>query len=169
MKRLIPLIAISILLTGCLNENKDKISCSDKQVKEAIEDLMISKSKEDYIDVYMTKMTTTQNSNGADKEMVEATKAYGLLKLMGMEMLGGEQKKKIVEKINTEFNNYKFILSDIRTIKNEKELNRVECQGVVKISLDNNYSVSYNISYNGQLTDNLEKVYVEIIKLEKSN
>lgn len=168
MKILIPLIAISVLLTGCLNEKKDKISCSDVKVKELVEDLMIAKSKEDYVDVYMDKMTTIKKSNDPKDEMKEAM-AAALIKSMATMMMGEEQKKKIVEKINTEFNNYKFTLNDIRTIKNEKELNRVECQGVVKISLDNNYSVSYNTSYNGQLTDNLEKVYAEIIKSEKSN
>lgn len=168
MKILIPLITISVLLTGCLNEKKDKISCSDVKVKELVEDLMITQSKEDYVDVYMDKMTTIKKSNDPKDEMKEAMTS-ALIKSMATMMMGEEQKKKMVEKINTEFNNYKFTLNDIRTIKNEKELNRVECQGVVKISLDNNYSIGYNISYNGQLTDNLEKVYAEIIKSEKSN
>lgn len=165
MKKTLLSALVLILLTGCFDLNKEKIACGDQQVKKLTEEIVIKKAKEDYFDVYVTNNIKPTKKQPSDASEDQAAKAFALVFFSAL--MTDDHRKKIVEQIDIEFKDYKLTFDDLRTTKKEKELNRVECHATTKILLDNNYSVSYDVDYTGQLTDNLDKVIANVTKLDK--
>lgn len=81
------------------------------------------------------------------------------------EMSGLESLSEIKATVESEYNNLKFLLVDIRTLEKDKELNKVECTGKITINTPN-YETSYVVEYNAQLGDDKKKIFVEVSDLK---
>ncbi len=160
MKKSLVYIGVSTLLittfTGCLGES---VSCSGEVEKSLVKEIVIPQTKENMIAQLLNEKNTM---NGmlylAAKKFADS---YGtkpnLEKFEGL--------PEIQAKVETEYNNMNFLLSDIRTLSKDKEINKVECTGKVTIKTVS-YEVNYEVNYNSQLGDDKKNIFVEVSSLE---
>ena len=160
MKKSLVNIGISTLLittfTGCFGES---VSCGGETERDLVKQIVIPQSKENLIAQLLNEKNTM---NGmlylAAKKFADS---YGtkpnLEKFEGL--------PEIEAKVENEYNNMNFLLSDIRTLSKDKEINKVECTGKVTIKTTS-YSIDYEVEYNSQLGDDKKKVFVEVSSLK---
>lgn len=147
---------LAINLSGCFGES---VSCGGETEKDLVKQIVIPQSKENMIAQLLNEKNTM---NGmlylAAKKFADS---YGtkpnLEKFEGL--------PEIEAKVENEYNNMNFLLSDIRTLSKDKEINKVECTGKVTIKTTS-YSIDYEVDYNSQLGDDKKKVFVEVSSLE---
>ncbi len=147
---------VAINLSGCFGES---VSCSGETERDLVKQIVIPQSKENLIAQLLNEKNTM---NGmlylAAKKFADS---YGtkpnLEKFEGL--------PEIEAKVENEYNNMNFLLSDIRTLSKDKEINKVECTGKVTIKTTS-YSIDYEVEYNSQLGDDKKKVFVEVSSLE---
>ena len=146
---------LAINLSGCFGES---VSCGGETEKDLVKQIVIPQSKENMIAQLLNEKNTM---NGmlylAAKKFADS---YGtkpnLEKFEGL--------PEIEAKVENEYNNMNFLLSDIRTLSKDKEINKVECTGKVTIKTTS-YSIDYEVDYNSQLGDDKKKVFVEVSSL----
>lgn len=160
MKKSLAYIGVSTLLittfTGCFGES---VSCSGEVEKNLVKEITIPQTKENMIAELLKEKN---NMNGmlylAVKKMANT---YGtkpnLEKFEGL--------PEIEAKVESEYNNMNFLLSDIRTLSKDKEINKVECAGKITIKTVS-YEVDYDVKYNSQLGDDKKNIFVEVSSLE---
>jgi len=163
MNKILNIVVAGVLtigLNGCLDSNSE-ISCSGETETVLVGEIILPTVKDKLM---------VQIINETDPENEMAGLLYGMKKNMAI-TLGQEpdfSKIKNYESslatVEKEFSKYVFNLTDIRTTSKDKELNKVECVGTANIQLEN-YSVDYAITYNAQLGDDKENVYVEVSEL----
>lgn len=143
-------------LTGC---GTSEISCSGDAESKLVEDIVLPNIKDRFI---MEKMNEKDPAAGmlylAMKNMAET---IGTAKDPN-EMKGFKEANAEMEK---EFKSYKFTLTDVRTTSKDKELNKVECSAKIAVELPS-YNVNYDVTYNAQLGDDKENVYVEVESID---
>ena len=147
---------LAINLSGCFGES---VSCGGETEKDLVKQIVIPQSKENMIVQLLNEKNTM---NGmlylAAKKFADS---YGtkpnLEKFEGL--------PEIEAKVENEYNNMNFLLSDIRTLSKDKEINKVECTGKITIKTVS-YEVDYEVKYNSQLGDDKKNIFVEVSSLE---
>ncbi|WP_060825069.1 hypothetical protein [Sulfurospirillum cavolei] len=160
-------IIISCFFTGCFEtKEKNDISCGDSSIKDLVYQLTEPQVKNDYAGKIFVaekkKKNSDKNTLGPMTDMI-----MGEIGKMATMFLTPEEKQAIMEKVDIAFKDSKFSLVDTLTTKKDKELHLVECKADAVYTLSADTNLTYNVTYKGQLTDNLEKVYVEVLTFEE--
>lgn len=160
MKKSLVYIGVSTLLittfTGCFGES---VSCSGEVEKSLVKEIVIPQTKENMIAELLNEK---KPMNGmlylAAKKFADS---YGTKpNLKSFEGLA-----EIEAKVENEYNNMNFLLSDIRTLSKDKEINKVECTGKITIKTVS-YEFDYEVKYDSQLGDDKKNIFVEVSSLE---
>ncbi len=160
MKKSLMYIGVSTLLittfTGCFGES---VSCSGEVEKNLVKEITVPQTKENMIAELLNEK---KSMNGMLYLLAKkAANAYGTKPNLG----NFEGLPEIEAKVENEYNNMNFLLSDIRTLSKDKEINKVECTGKITIKTVS-YEVDYEVKYNSQLGDDKKNIFVEVSSLE---
>ena len=150
---------IAINMMGCFGES---ISCSGEVEKDLVKEIALPEIKEKML---MDILNEKSPGSGLlyitlNKLAAFAGKESNLGTTKGLESLSEAQKE-----VESEYSNLNFLLSDIRTLAKNKEINSVECAGKITVKTSN-YELIYKVNYNAQLGDDKKKDFVEISTLE---
>ena len=152
-----------ITLSGCFNE---EITCTDESVKKLVEEIVIPEIKE------------SLKLERIKKENLGHAMLYATYKRANMDIgtfMKGDKLAAYQQTLNTAqndvneiFEGYKFALINMRTTNKDKELHKVSCSGTAQLTfaIYPEDPVDTGISYNAQLSDDMENVYVEVTEME---
>lgn len=160
-------IIISCFFTGCFEtKEKNDISCGDSSLKELVYQITEPQVKNDYAGKIFIAEKNKKNSNkNTLGPMTDVL--MGEIGKMATMFLSPEEKQAITERVELAFKDSKFALVDTLTTKKDKELHLVECKAQAVYTLIPDTNLTYDVTYKGQLTDNLEKVYAEVLTFEE--
>lgn len=159
-----------VLFSGCF---KHQVKCDDESVLGLVKDGTYDYVKNATL-VNMTTQLNAQENNNQTTSMfanmyVEPSSVIGQMILSG----GYGEKSpfaKNLEFAKDYFKNAKYLIEDIRTVEQNKELNKVTCKSVVKFfTLDkedgSKVGFDFDLDYNAQISDTNEKVFVDIVSI----
>lgn len=155
---------ITITFTGCFEE---EIACNSQPVQELVHEISSDTIKDK---LAIKKFVAANKKEGGDSftdNMINsgAMDNFYIMLFQTQKNEKGSKVYNIYQEVENEFKSHKFSLNDLRTISKDKELDKVECVGIIHISLQST-SFDFNVEYTAQLTDNKEKVYVELLSLD---
>lgn len=160
--KILPVLMLPLLFmfTGCFEK---EISCNHESIKDIVKEIT-----QDELALEITCLQRVEE-NGNDMAPIMVQGVLNMCKVMlnmgsFMKNDGLDELHRIHADIQEQVSNGIFELTDIRTIKKDKELSRVECKATLGVTLSKNKKYySREIEYTAQFSDNKEKIYVEIV------
>lgn len=163
------ILVTNILLTGCFGE---KITCDDETAQSLVHDL----TKEQVVDHILVQSVKNDKLSKKDKNQKETDKtdffAKNMMQSGAMDnfillMIEAEKDKegsplnKKYKELQQKIKTAKFSMTDFRTTKKDKDLNKVECSATTNYKMGSD-TYSFDTTYSAQLTDDGKKVYVKM-------
>jgi hypothetical protein len=180
MKLTIPLLLATFLLGSCSFLGND-LSCSSGDAKELVEKIEVPNAKTYLaVEIFMSETDKYKNvgkpamkrlkPSDLDIKNMENLLLSAFAPIDFMMMKDEAKKAEYLARAEKLFEGYSFNLDNIRTIQKDKDVQRVQCQASVNIKHKDaaGKPTTYvkDITYNAQLTDDGQKIFVEILREE---